>query len=85
MEERSREAVQVPPPSHRGRGAVLLTVWPSRLARLVRLARLAGVRIRLQVQVRVGKAALVKVGNAALVTVRAVGTVVRIGVVMLGG
>ena len=89
MEERSRETVQVPPPSHRGRGAVvLLTVLPSRLARLARLARLVGVQIRqvqVQVQVRVGKAELVKLGNTARVTIRAVGTVVRIGMVILGG
>jgi hypothetical protein len=66
---------------------VLLAVLPSRLARLSRLFRLAGVRIRLQVQVqvRIGKAALVKVGNTARVTVRAVGTVVMIGMVILGG
>ena len=79
MEERSLETVQVPSPSHRGRGAeVLLTV----LSRLV----LVGVQIRqVQVQVRVGKAELVKLGNTARVTIRAVGTVVRIGMVFLGG
>ena len=79
MEERGRETVQVPPPSHRGRGAVvLLTVLPSRLARLA-------LRLQVQVQVRVGKAELVKLGNTARVTVCAVGTVVRIGMVIFSG